>query len=76
MLARDLIYYSTISTTMNYSLSLVQSLLVVSGAIILSHPFDTLLTNIYYRKTDSHPNVVLRELYKELGVKGLYRGLL
>ena len=76
MLARDLIYYSTISTTMNYSFSLVQSLLVVSGAIILSHPFDTLLTNIYYRKTDSHPNVVLRELYKELGVKGLYRGVL
>jgi len=76
MLIRDLIYYSTISTTMNYSLSLAQALLVVSGAIVLSHPFDTLLTNIYYKKTDSHPNVVIRDLYKELGVKGLYRGLL
>jgi hypothetical protein len=76
MLARDMIYYSTISTSMNYSLNFVQSLLVISGAIILSHPFDTLLTNIYYRRTDSHPNEVLRELYKELGIRGLYRGLL
>lgn len=75
MFIRDLIYYSTISTTLHYTFSLAQSLMVVSAAIILSHPFDTLLTNVYHGKTDSPPNVVLSEIYKELGMKGLYRGI-
>jgi len=74
MLARDLIYYSLLSVPYFNSLSLTQSLLVISGAFIISHPFDTLLTNIYFRKTDHHPNALLLDIYKELRFRNLYRG--
>jgi len=43
---------------------------------VISHPFDTLLTTFYSKKVDKHPNIVLAEIYKELGFKGLFRGFL
>lgn len=74
MLLRDLIYYSVISTIYFNPLSLVNSLLVMSGAILLSHPFDTILTNIYYEKAGTISSRHFSDIYKELGYKGLFRG--
>ena len=76
MLVRDLIYYSLISTTYFNTFNLWQSLLIITSAFIVSHPFDTLLTNIYYKKADTHPNTLIADIYKEIGLKGLYRGFL